>query len=92
MDRDLGVVDHEDPISRPQCTLVRVPPVVASTPRQDGEEGMNQVEDCPRDYNVIIDTDNARYQHHPIANACKIKIILIFMLGKSIMFIRWIAT
>ena len=41
-----------------------VPRVVAGAPREDTREGLEEVEEGPRDDDVVVDAADARDQHH----------------------------
>ena len=49
----------------------RVPRVVAGAPREDTGEGLEEVEEGPRDDDVVVDAADARDQHHAYAETCR---------------------
>ena len=46
----------------------RVPGIVAGGPGQAGGEGREEVEEWPRDEDVVVNTDVERQHQHPISN------------------------
>ena len=52
----------------------RVPRVVARAPWEDAREGLEEVVECPRDDDVVVDAADPRDEHHAYAETCSNKV------------------